>query len=64
MEVAIGKNARTPPSGVQSTPFRCRIDLSTLDRPQTPSSGVNAIFGRWPGDEPEPEVDEFFRELS
>ena len=33
-----------------------KIDRRALYRPQTPSSGINAIIGRWPGDESEEEI--------
>ena len=40
------------------TPFSRPVDVSTLQQPQGPRSGVNAIFGRWPRDESDDETDE------
>jgi hypothetical protein len=28
-----------------------KLDLSALHQPQGPDSGINAIIGKWPGDE-------------
>jgi hypothetical protein len=33
-------------------------------RPQTATTGINAIFGRWPGDETEEEILAALEELS
>jgi hypothetical protein len=35
-----------------------------LRRPQGPRSGINAIIGRWPGDESEAEIAAALEELS
>ena len=37
-------------------PIESRLDLKSLTRPQGPSSGMNAIFGRWPGNETAEEI--------
>jgi hypothetical protein len=37
------------------TPLFHSIEVAELRRPQGPRSGVNAIFGRWPGDESDEE---------
>jgi hypothetical protein len=39
-------------------------DVRRLRRPQTATSGVNAIIGRWPGDETDEEVERTLREVS
>ncbi len=43
------------PTGSYLSSFR-KLDRRALYRPQTPSSGINAIMGRWPGDESEEEI--------
>jgi hypothetical protein len=40
------------------------MDAPSLHQPQGPRSGVNAIIGRWPGDESEEEITAALRELS
>ena len=40
------------------------IDLKALHVPQGPNSGINAIIGKWPGDESEEEVLAMLEELS
>jgi hypothetical protein len=32
-------------------PLMGRLDLKSLHVPQGPDSGINAIIGKWPGDE-------------
>lgn len=42
-----------------------KLDLNTLRQPQGPSSGINAIIGKWPGDEiDEEEVIALIEEIS
>jgi len=41
-----------------------KIDMSKLRRPQGTKSGINAIFGKWPGDETEEEITAILEELS
>jgi len=41
-----------------------KLDLSALDQPQTPTTGVNAIIGKWPGDESEEEILALLEEMS
>lgn len=40
------------------------LDLRTLHEPQGPRSGLAAIFGRWPGDESDEELERALSELS
>ena len=40
------------------------MDSGSLRQPQGPRSGVNAVFGRWPGDETDEEIAAALRELS
>ncbi|WP_437755369.1 hypothetical protein [Sorangium sp. So ce1389] len=44
--------------------FGRRFDPRALHRPQTATTGVNAIFGTWPGDETDEEFDQAIKELS
>ncbi|WP_437634307.1 hypothetical protein [Sorangium sp. So ce854] len=44
--------------------FRGRIDPGALYRPQTASTGIHAIFGRWPGDETDEAFDQAIKGLS
>ncbi|XYI04294.1 hypothetical protein ACMHYB_58455 [Sorangium sp. So ce1128] len=44
--------------------FGRRFDPRALYRPQTATTGVNAIFGKWPGDETDEEFDQAIKELS
>lgn len=46
------------------TPLSRTIRKQDLRRPQTPSTGVNAFFGRWPGEESEEEILAALDELS
>jgi hypothetical protein len=46
------------------TPLFRDLDVTTLRQLQGPRSGVNAIIGRWPGDETDDEVAAALRELS
>jgi hypothetical protein len=45
-------------------PIFRRLDLRTLHQPQGPRSGINALIGRWPGDESDEEVLELLEEIS
>ena len=59
-----GTEANLPPDlRVCQVPFR-EMDRLYLDQPQTPTSGINAIIGRWPGDESEEELLAALEELS
>lgn len=40
------------------------LDLESLKQPQGPRTGVNAIVGRWPGEESDEEIARVLRELS
>lgn len=46
------------------TPLFRDLDSSALRQPQGPRSGVNAIIGRWPGDESDDAIAAALRELS
>jgi hypothetical protein len=50
--------ARTP------TPLFQVMDAGGFRHPQGPRSGVNAVIGRWPGDETDEEITSALRELS
>ena len=41
-----------------------RFDYSVLHQPQEPDSGMNAIFGKWPGDESDEEILALLEEMS
>jgi hypothetical protein len=41
-----------------------KFDPRILDRPQGPDSGLNAVMGKWPGDETDEEVLAMLEELS
>lgn len=41
-----------------------RLDMQSLRRPQTPTTGFNAILGQWPGDETDEEVEAYLEEIS
>ena len=45
-------------------PNRRTLDRTGLRRPQGPKSGLGAILGKWPGDEPDDVVEEALRQLS
>ncbi|MGH7149812.1 MAG: hypothetical protein ACREIU_03900, partial [Planctomycetota bacterium] len=45
-------------------PLEARLDVRELTEPQGLQSGVNAIFGRWPGEEPDEEIASALEELS
>jgi hypothetical protein len=41
-----------------------KVDISKLRKPQGPKSGINAIMGKWPGDETEEEITAMLKEIS
>lgn len=41
-----------------------KLDLEALHQPQGPDSGLNAIMGKWPGDESEEEILALLEEMS
>ena len=41
-----------------------KLDRRSLYQPQGPDSGINAIIGRWPGDESEEEILALLEDLS
>jgi hypothetical protein len=60
-----GNGAELPPEvRLCPQPLAEKIDLRDLDRPQGPHTGINAIIGRWPGDESEAEILAALDELS
>jgi len=49
---------------IEPRPLSEGIDVRSLRRSQTASTGINAIFGKWPGDESDEDVDEFLSTMS
>jgi hypothetical protein len=45
-------------------PIVGKLDLDALHQPQGPDSGINAIIGKWPGDESDEEILALLEELS
>ena len=45
-------------------PLEAGLDVRERTEPQGQRSGVNAIFGRWPGDETDEEIASAFEEIS
>lgn len=41
-----------------------KLDLNALDQPQGPDTGINAIIGKWPGDESDEEIIALLEEMS
>jgi hypothetical protein len=41
-----------------------KFDYSVLHQPQEPDSGMNALFGKWPGDESDEEILALLEEMS
>lgn len=41
-----------------------KLDLEALRVPQGPDSGINAIIGKWPGDESDEQILALLEELS
>jgi hypothetical protein len=52
------------PQPVRRRPLVRRLDIAALHQPQGPDSGINAIIGKWPGDESEEEILALLEELS
>lgn len=46
------------------SPSRTKIDVAKLHVPQGPRSGMAAIFGKWPGDESDEQIQEALERLS
>jgi len=51
-------------SGDPQPLFGLRTDVRRLHQPQGPEDGVNAIFGKWPGDETDEEIAAIIKEIS
>ncbi|HEY2292673.1 MAG TPA: hypothetical protein VGM86_18385 [Thermoanaerobaculia bacterium] len=49
----------TPRSGILK-----KFDRSVLHQPQGPDSGLNAVMGKWPGDETDEEILALLEEMS
>ena len=49
---------------VERRPLVGKLDLAALHQPQGPDSGINAIMGKWPGDETEEEILALLEEMS
>lgn len=49
---------------VERRPLVGKLDLKALHQPQGPNSGINAIMGKWPGDESEEEILALLEEMS
>ena len=45
-------------------PLGAELDTRTLRKPQGPRSGLNAIFGKWPGEETDDEISALLEEIS
>jgi len=45
-------------------PIEAELDVKALHKPQGPRSGINAIFGKWPGDETDEEFEDILKEMS
>jgi len=41
-----------------------KFDRASLHKPQGPDSGINAVIGKWPGDETDEEINALLEELS
>lgn len=41
-----------------------KFDYAALHKPQGPNSGINAVIGKWPGDETDEEINALLEELS
>jgi hypothetical protein len=58
---------REPDAGqspVERRPLVGKLDIAALHQPQGPDSGINAIIGKWPGDESDEEILALLEELS
>jgi hypothetical protein len=49
---------------VERRPLVGKLDLKALHQPQGPDSGINAIIGKWPGDETDEEILALLEEMS
>jgi hypothetical protein len=49
---------------VERPPLVRKLDLKALHQPQGPDSGLNAVMGKWPGDESEEEILALLEEMS
>jgi hypothetical protein len=59
-----GEGASNLWSKVPNPIFGRRLDSRALYKPQTQTTGINAIFGKWPGDETDEEFSKAVEELS
>jgi len=41
-----------------------KLDIEALHQPQGPDSGLNAVMGKWPGDESDEEILALLEEMS
>lgn len=46
------------------TPLESDLDRKKLVQPQGPRTGINAVFGQWPGDESDEVIDRALKEIS
>ena len=60
------KVSREPEDGrpARRRPLVRTLDIKALHVPQGPRSGINAVIGKWPGNESEEEVLAMLEELS
>jgi hypothetical protein len=58
------KGARLSVLSMEPKPLFPTLDTRALHRSQGPKSGVAAVFGRWPGDESDEEVEALLAEMS
>lgn len=49
---------------MEPRPLSHVMDVRSLRRPQSSTTGINAIFGKWPGDESDEDIDEFLSTIS
>lgn len=49
---------------VSHAPIERVLTADDLRQPQTPTTGINAIFGKWPGDETDAEIQQALDEIS
>lgn len=57
------RHAKEKDDGIAKAIVR-KLDRTALRQPQGPDSGLNAIIGRWPGDESDEEILALLEELS
>lgn len=48
----------------EPAPLDARLDRRALRRAQTTSTGLAAVFGQWPGDESDEEIERYLRDVS